>query len=534
MDVASQRIIVHQVSHAVNGFPPVCVGESREMLMYSGRVLRNVLSNYALTAVGGVIGFILTPILFHSLHPQNYAILIFALNAVAIMQGIELGLFSTLVRFVSNLAAQQKFQELQCLASSGFFLLSGLGIFGAVTLLSLSPWLARYFRVGGSAGAPGALVLALLGLSLVFQLSSSGVRAFLEGCQEFQRANAVDIAMQLFWVAGTLLLLRGGFGLLAIAVLYPAMSLLRLVGMLLAARYATIAFRPRLVNVNFKILGEIRHFASLIFVGENAILGFFRLDAFLAARLLPLPELAILGVARKIPWALRDLSLQPLSVAYPMLSSADARGDRQMMQHFFFLSARNLLALTLPLAAGLYVWTEPLLRLWVGQEVLTGVPVFRIYLIFAIFASLEEIPLYLLYGMGRIQLNTARSVIMLAVAIPAGAWACWRGGLWGLAVVFAAIQAAGTVVLFFQAVRLAEVDVGRWVNKAIVPPVLAVLPTATWFWISYPWLPHTLVGLSFSAISGSLLFTAIFVGLTTGTEKLAWRVRVKRLLTEIE
>lgn len=495
---------------------------------------RNVLSNYAALAVTGVAGFVLTPLLFHSLQPQNYGILVFALNAVAIMQGIDLGLFSSLVRFISKLAAEQKLSELKCLASTAFYLLLGIGLFGAAVFVALSPLLARFFRLGAAADPRGAMVLQLLGLSLAFQFPSYGLRTFLEGCQDFQRANAVEILMQLVRIVATLVLLRAGFGLLAVAVLVPAISLLRLIGMLFMVRRASIPFWPAWAEVNFRSLAQIRHFASLSFLGENANRCFFAMDSILAARLLALPDLAILNIARRFPWALRDFSWQPLAVAYPLLSSADARGDRGTLHKFLFLSARNLLAFSLPFAAVLYVWSEVILRLWIGQELAVAVSVFRVYLVFAVFASLQEIPLYLLYGMGRIRFSAWLLVTMVGAAIPIGGWACWRGGLTGLTLAFAAMQVTATLLLFHRALSAAELEFRPLLRKAVLPPILALLPTVAWLGFSYRILPHAFLGLVVSAISSLLLFAGLFVRFTARRRTQAWRAWARKLLYEID
>ncbi|MBI3896101.1 MAG: oligosaccharide flippase family protein, partial [Acidobacteria bacterium] len=287
-----------------------------------------------------------------------------------------------------------------------------------------------FFQVTGSPEAPGHLVIALAGLSLAFQLPSMMIRSFLEGCQDFHLANAVDILVQILRTALTVIFLLAGFGLLTIAALFPATAIARLVGMWLVARWAAIPFRPNLREANLESLLQTRHFALLAFSLETLMRWFLQLDKFLAARLLSLPNLAILAVARRWPGALIDISVQPLNVTYPLISSAAARSDHRMIQKFLFLSVRNLLALALPLASALFVWAGVILRLWIGNEVLVGVPVFRVFVIFAILAILHDVPTTLLYGVGKIRFAAMLSGILLIAGIGAGAWACSWGGCW--------------------------------------------------------------------------------------------------------
>ncbi|OFW13850.1 MAG: hypothetical protein A3H27_10285 [Acidobacteria bacterium RIFCSPLOWO2_02_FULL_59_13] len=329
-------------------------------------------------------------------------------------------------------------------------------------------------------------------------------------------------------------LLYAGFGLLPIAALFPATALLGLIGLLAMARRASVPFRPRLAEVNWASLKQVWGFASLTFVEDTLTLWFLQVNSFLAAKLLPLPDLAILAVARRFPQALTDLSVQTLVVAYPMVASAAARKDQPALERFLMIATRNILALMLPIAAALFVWAEVILRLWIGGDVLAGVPVFKALLFFAVFAGLQDVPLNLLYGVGKIRFSAALSGVLLAAAIGVGAWACAHYGLIGLAVSYAAIQMAGTVLLYAYSLRFVQIPFRHWLRKAVAPNLWPALATILWFWISSRAVAHNLVGLTISTAIGFVLFFTLFAGLVGGSQKQPWKTRVRRLLTEID
>ena len=506
----------------------------RQSRMSLSRLLRNIFSNYALMVVTGLTGFVVTPILFHRLQAVNYAILVFAFASVAVMEALDLGLFTALIRFVSDLAAREKNAELRALVSSAFYLLAGLGALGTITIVALSSFLASYFQVQGTPDAPGHLVLTLIGLSLAFSLPSAALRGLLMGCQDFHLVNALAIALQLARAATMVVLLYAGFGLLPIAALFPAAAFLELIGLLAMVRRASVPFRPRLAEVNWASLKQIWGFASLTFVEGILTRWFFQVNSFLAAKLLPLPQLAILAVARRFPQALTELSIQTLAVTYPMVSSAAARNDQAALERFLIIATRNILALTLPIAAALFVWAEGILRFWVGSEVLAGTPVFRILLVFAVFAALQEVPLTLLYGVGKIRFSAALSLIMLLAGVGAGGWVCARYGLAGLAITFAGIQAVATLLLLDHALQVAEIPWRQCFKKAVAPTLLAALPMILWFGLWYQFLSHSLAGMAVSVVIGALLFCGLFVRLVVGPEKPNWRIYARKLLTEID
>ena len=497
-------------------------------------VFRNVFSNCATLVVSGLASFVLTPVLLHYLQPGNYAILAFVLVAVTIPEALDLGLSSALVRFVSDLATRGLYVQLKRLVSTIFYLLLGLGIVGVIGVVALSPLIASFFHIGGTISAPGHLVLALVGLQLAFQLPSAALRAFLEGCQDFHLANAVDIATQILRAIAILALVHARLGLLPIAALFPAAALMRLSGMLFMARCTRVSFSPNLSEVDLASLKRIRSSASLSFAQDTLTRLFSQSDSFVVAKLLPLPELAILVIARRFPYALTSLSQQALWVGYPMISSAAARRDQHAMEKFMVVSTRNLLALVLPLAAALFIWSEVILRLWVGTELISGVVIFRIFLVSAVFAAVQESPLTLLYGLGRLQFSAGLALAMLFAAVGLGSWACSRAGLLGLALVYASIQSVATSLLCWKALEIAEVATSRWLKKALLPVIIAELPTTAWFLASHRLLPHSLTGLSISLVAGLLLFFAIFAKLVAGPRTLTLQSRVRKLLVEVE
>jgi O-antigen/teichoic acid export membrane protein len=496
--------------------------------------LRNILSNYVLIAVTGLVGFVLTPLLFHHLKPANFAVLAFALTVCAVLEALDFGTFNSLVRFVSHLATREEYPELRCLVSTVFYLMLGVGLSGTFVLVILSPSIERYFQLHTTTSGPGWRVLAIVGLSAAFQLPATALRGHLMGCQDFHLSNAVDISSQMLRALVIFLLLRAGFGLVPISAAFPLIALVRLAGLLAAARWATIPLTPRLSHVSLLSLQRIRSFASLSFVEDTATRWYCQADVLLAAKLLPLPELAILSVARRIPWALTQFALQPFWVAYPMVSAASARADHNALRKFLVISTRNLLAVVLPLASALFIWGEEILRLWVGMEAISGATVFRILLLFSVFASLQEAPLTLLYGQGQIDLSAGLSIGMLTAAIGIGAWACSRNGLSGLAIAFAAIQILGTSLLCWNALKVAGLPSHVWLSRAVVPAVVATLPAAAWFLISYQLLPRNIIGVVISTLVGMTLFFGLFVGLVTGWKSQGWQSRFKRLLLEIE
>ncbi len=496
------------------------------------RLLRNVFSNWARTFVAFLVAIVLTPLLFHYLQPSNYAILIFALGVETMLESLDLGLASTLIRYVSDLQARGLYEDLNRLSATSFYFLTAMGILGAAFLAAFSALIASFFRLSSTSGASGSVIIAIISLTLLFHLPGNSMRAVLAGLQDFHLANAVDIASQLFLAAGILSLLHAGYGFAAIASIYPAAALLRLIGMMVMVRQAQNGFSLRPSNITPETLRKVGSFALLTFSQETITRIYEQADNLIAARLLPLPQLAILAVARRFPRALTTISQQAIWVGYPMISSAATVKDHKSVEKFIIVGSRTTLAIVLPLCAGMAVWAGVILRLWVGPGVVSGTPVFRLLAVFAVFASLEEIPLTALYGLGKLRFAVGIAAFLLCGVVAIGAWGSVRYGLVGLVLVFVLLQGVATLLLCRKALSVTQIQMGAWVIKSIVPGVGSMVPTMTWFLLSFRFLPHGLLGLMAGLTGGILIFLVSFGIWVTGIKPLSWSDRARKLLSE--
>jgi O-antigen/teichoic acid export membrane protein len=486
----------------------------------AAKVLKNVFSNYVNVAVGGIAGLILTPLLFHYLRPTNYGALAFALVASAAIEAIDLGMTNSLVRYVSVLSAKGQTTELRELVSSAFFFLLAIGLSGTVLLAGLSSFLAKSFHLRADVPRDAILVIALVGLCVSMQLPSAALAAHLMGCQDFVLRNAADISTQLVRLILIIILVVLGSSLVAIALVYPLVSLLRLLSLLAAVYKSSIPTLPRLSSAKFRHLRKISGFASLSFIEDLATRYYFLADSLLTARFLPLSDLANLTVCRRFPNALRNFAQQPLWVAYPLVSSAWSRGDRKALKKFMLVSTRTLLACVVPLTAAMFIWAEPILRYWIGPSILTEISVFRAFVIFGFFASIESGPLTLLYGMGRIGFSTALILFLLATLVLAGFWVVPKWGLFGLAALFASVYGSGTFLLFGKAMRLADLRFRNWVRKGVIPVIVPSIISVAWFCIGYVLLGSGLAGLIMSVVSGLFLHaTLLLVAASSGNAR---------------
>ena len=479
--------------------------------MSRSRFLINVFSNPARFVLAGIVGIIVTPMLVHNLHPQNYGLLIFCVTVVGVLEGIDLGLFSTLLRFTPDLLSHNKHAELKSLVSTAFFTLLAIGS-GMALLIYASRSLIRVIaQVPDDIRGNSEAVLVIVAASLIFELPATAIRGYLDGCQEFLKANIVDGITQVMVPVSTAILASNGFSISYVALAFPAASVARFVGLLWMAELAKIPIRPSLRQVELSSLHRRSEFVTLSFVSDNANWWFLQLDTFIAGRLLSFSAVTLLSVARRFPNACIELCYHSFVPTYPMISAAAARKDADTIRRLFVVSSRNVLALVVGLFLPLWVWAGEVLNFWVGPDLLNALPVFRVFLLFSVFASLYKVMSLIVQSAGNIRATSSLSVLMLPFGLGVGFLGAELNGVMGLAVGYASIQAFAVVFLLHRAMRAVEVTARLWLSRVSLPIAACTLPTVVWFEFSYSMFPHNIYAISVSVFAGGILFFGIFI-----------------------
>src|SRR5574341_384858 len=340
--------------------------------MSSSRVLRNVSSNYLADALNLAILFLLTPVLLHGLGARDFAILVLAQAVHVILASLDLGLIVALIRFVSDARERQEPAAIQETASTVFFCLGALGAVLTFVILAAGHLTASLFHLPAADAGLAAKAIGIASLGIAFELAGTVVASYLQANHEFHLQNASETVVKVLRAAAMAILVFRGYGLMAILAVLPIASVLRLVGNLGMARLSAHPFIPGLGAVRMASLRRLGRFGLLSFFDVNVYHAFLQADVLLAARVLALPQLALIGAVRSFPAVFPQVSGQAMMVAYPMVVAVEAREQQEARGRFLVASTRNWMLVSFIFAIALWVWAAPLLELWLGAEMRDG------------------------------------------------------------------------------------------------------------------------------------------------------------------
>jgi O-antigen/teichoic acid export membrane protein len=332
------------------------------------RWLKNVATSYADLAVGGLVFFLLTPLLVRHLGVEVYALWVVSHTITFYLGFLDLGLDGAHVRFHARLAAREHADPLRSLAATTAIALSIAGIVAGVLggIVAFAP-LDNWLDISGVSATDLRLVLLILAANLVVSFPASVFENVLEGAQRFDLASIRSIALRIVAAAAQLALLLAGYGIVELAMVELAMSVLRLiVDFVLASRLVPGIGRTPL-RLDRQLWRRMRRFALWTSVDDVLVEGSAHLDKLILAALLPLALLTPYALCVTVA-SLLLLAVQPVvETFFPM--AAGLHGERRdtAVRALVLDGSRTALALAMPAAAFLFFLGNNALELWTPE-----------------------------------------------------------------------------------------------------------------------------------------------------------------------
>lgn len=191
------------------------------------RVLRNVGSNGLALAINVLVGVFLSPFILHRLGDTAFGIWVLIFSIAGYYGLFDLGIRSSIVRYVSRARANNDWEDASCVISTSLFSYSCIGIFALLVTATLSLFMGKFHSISPPFQATARWLLIMVGsaVSLGFPLGVFG--GVLEALQRFELQSSINIASTLIRALLIVLALTHGYGLLTIAfitVMLPILS----------------------------------------------------------------------------------------------------------------------------------------------------------------------------------------------------------------------------------------------------------------------------------------------------------------------
>jgi O-antigen/teichoic acid export membrane protein len=443
------------------------------------QTIKNVTSSWMSLLVNGIIGFFLAPFIIHHLGDDAYGLWILIYSITGSYGLFDLGIRSSVVRYVSKFQALGDRAELSRLLSTTLFAYSIVGFIATAVTVSGAIYLDRIFHIPVGFLHSARLLFLMVGLSLAVDFPLGVGGGVLDALQKFYLANLTRLTSSVLRAILIVIALSRGKGLLTLGLITVVLPLIASsVRVFMALRLLRVPISARYVNRNtFRQMAGYSSATLIIMIAARLR---FRTDAIVIGSFLSAAAITMFAIGSRLVSFATDIVVSLAEVFTPMASQFEARKDMQALQRMFVLGSRACGIVMFPCTVILVVLGKSVIRVWVGQRyVADAYPVLLILVLATTLWTSQATSGRVLMGTGRHRTmalivlieGIANLVLSIVLVRPYGIVGDAMG---------TAIPLAITSIFFLPQYLCSTLNLSvlQFLKQAYLPPLLCSFPLA--------------------------------------------------------
>ena len=424
-----------------------------------------------------VVMLLLSRLVVHGLGKSTYGVWSLLMTVTGYLGLAEIGVRVSTGRYINYYIGRGRPDRVGEVVSTSLVFYTLLGaalVMGAWALGAAFGTIFPKVPAELAAQAPWVLMLAAGNIWMGFLSSVFG--QLLQARNRFDLRSAVMLVTLAVRAGGTVLVLRAGGGLVALAAVLTISSTVSFVLLAAAARWKGAPAKLAWRNVSRRRFGEVFRYGSWAFVHNLGLRIIAYTDLVLIALLLGMEEIALYSIALMLADHGGHFVAHVYRVIVPDVLKTGGRNDLATLRRYIVGSARVALLVAIPLFAGLMVLGGDFIRLWIGPGFEASRWVLVILVVVQLSGMLRWGPALGLKATGHVKTT---ALIALAEAglnlLCSGTFVLVFGwGIYGVAAGTAVPTVLfGCTAMLVQASRRIGLDMKTYLRELVVPTVAA-------------------------------------------------------------
>jgi O-antigen/teichoic acid export membrane protein len=335
--------------------------------------------------VSALINLSLSPFIVRSLGDTAYGAWVLLGSTVGYLGLLDLGVRGAVTHYVARFHATDDHARASQLASAALTVFARAAVLAVALGAALAAVVGRIFEIPADMIAAARVVAVIGGLNVAIALVDGVFGGVLIGRQRFDYSNAIDVVLALLRAACVVLTLKLNGGLVALALVQLAVSMLRLAAdyRFCRAVYPELRVRSHYVNPeHVRLVLRYGLTSSALHVSGQVML---YSDSVIIGAMLPVGLVTYFAIAAN----LADYGRQAIGaisrVITPMVSAIQARGEHARVRYSLLAGARQATLFILPVAVTFIIRGSTFIGLWMGSQY--AGPSGRVLAILAVFMT---------------------------------------------------------------------------------------------------------------------------------------------------
>lgn len=491
-------------------------------------IIKNVGSSWFSLGINILVGIFLSPYILHRLGDTAYGIWVLIFSITGYYGLFDLGIRSSVVRFVSKFTATDEREKVQQLIATSLWTYTLIGVVAMVITLVGSWYVDSLFRIPPEFLVTARWLFLMVGTSVSLGFPLGIFSGILEGLQKFYFLNITNVISTVARAVLIVIALQHGYGLLTIAMITVVLPIL--ISFLRAAivlRLLPLRFSWRYFDrSSFR---DMASYSSATFVVMIAYKLRFKTDELVIGAFLSSAAITYFSIGDRLLDYASEVVSSLAQIFVPWSSQSEAKGDMAHLRKMFVLGNRACALIVLPMSLILLILGKSVIEAWVGAKyVATSYPVLVVLCVPMTFMLSQGASPRILFGIAKhrtlswvVAMEAVTNLILSIVLVQ-------RFGIIGDAF-GTAIPLTVTALYFFprHVCRVLEMRVVTFVKEAFVLPLgvsAPLVPLLFWMRSSFP--AHHYLQLfpqlfAVAALYGLILFWATRTGRLWQTRELS-------------
>jgi O-antigen/teichoic acid export membrane protein len=370
----------------------------------------------------------------------EYGLLLFVLSLSASLYLLDMGISGVLVQsYVTVLAGQEK-GRLNELISTAFWALAMLGFVGVLIFSAIAAILPGPFNIPQQYVHEAAIIFVVAALVIQVGLPRGALEQVYQASNRYDRINQIQLLTTAAQFVFSVAVLAAGYRIVALAIVQLAAAVLSLVLLILALPASVPNASLGFTGFKWALFKPVMNLGKWAFIDN---LGFSLFNVCLwsiLGSLSSLKEVAMFGLAARLPTQLRNAVEKGAHVALPLMSERAGSKDLEGLRQMFFRTQKLVFGAILPFIVLGCVFARPLIEVWAGKEYVQAANVMQLLLLAALGDSILYSSGTLFYASGQVKRAAWMSLVLNAVSICGVFLAASRYGAVGVACAIAITQ----------------------------------------------------------------------------------------------
>jgi O-antigen/teichoic acid export membrane protein len=350
-------------------------------------IARNVLFNWLGTIANMAVGFFLSPFILHRLGDVAFGVFVLANSVVAYLGLLDLGMQSSVLRFVSKGHTRGDHEGASDAISAALWVRLQVSALALLLSAGIAVVFPHVFKVPADLANDARKAILIIGVITAISMSVGVVGGVISALNRYDLQNYVNLLQTAIRVVGVVFVLRTGHGIVGIALSELVATVAGNLLLVWIARRLYPELRIQLKKPKRETLRQIWSYSFYAFLTTIAVQLVYQTDNLVVGAFVSASAVTFFAIANNLCRYATQMVSSMGGTFVPAASTYEAAGDTASLLMLYKNGTRATLMISLPILITFIVRGPSFIGLWMGPEYAHNSGIVLIILSIALFFS---------------------------------------------------------------------------------------------------------------------------------------------------